>query len=285
MSVASLAALASTPTRAALAGASWTFAVRLFVSPALIGLAIAVARRWGPEAGGWFAALPHTSGPVVLVLALEHGPTFAARACVGIVLAIAALAAYVLVYSRASRRLGWPGSAALACAAYLAALWPLGRVRGSLFVAFALACAAVIGTRLLLGHDRERRPPTRPPAWDVPLRMGLAAALVWGLTRLSVVVGPRVSGFLAPFPVVTTILATFAHRHDGPAAARRFLRGLLSGLVSFAVFFLTAGLLLPSSGIAPAFLAATFATLAVHAAAWRLAGRPPAAAPLLLESD
>jgi hypothetical protein len=253
--------------------ASSTFAVRLLLSPALIGTASAIARRCGPTAGGWFSALPLTSGPVVLVLALERGAPFAAEACVGIVLAIVALAAYVLVYCRASRRLGWTASGALACAAYMASLWPLGLVTVPLPVAFLIACAAVLGARLVLPHEPPQRASGRAPAWDIPLRMATAAALVWLLAQLSGVVGARVSGLLAPFPVAVTIMSTFTHRHDGAVAARQFLRSLLAGLVSFAVFFLAAGVLLPSLGLPSAFLVATLGALVTHALAWRVAAR------------
>jgi hypothetical protein len=262
--------------------ASSTLAVRLLLSPALIGTASAITRRWGPAAGGWFSALPLTSGPVVLVLALERGPRFAADACEGISLAIVALVAYVLVYCRASRQLGWPASAALACAAYMACLWPLGLVMVPLSVAFVFACAAVLGARAMLAHEPPQRVSGYAPAWDIPLRMAIAAALVWLLAQLSGVVGARVSGLLAPFPVAVTIMSTFTHRHDGAVAARQFLRSLLTGLVSFAVFFLAAGMLL-SLGLAPAFLVATLGALVTHAVAWHITGRSRLDWPLVTE--
>ena len=262
---------------------SSTFAVRLLLSPALIGAASAIARRWGPAAGGWFSALPLTSGPVILVLALERGAPFAAEACVGIVLAIVALAAYVLVYCRASRRLGWPASGALACAAYMASLWPLALVTVPLPVAFMFACAAVSGARLALAHEPSQRGSGRAPVWDIPLRMATAAALVWMLAQLSGVVGARVSGLLAPFPVAVTIMSTFTHRHDGAVAARQFLRSLITGLSSFAVFFLAAGVLLPLLDLPLAFLVATLGALVTHAVTWRVAGRSRPDWPLVAE--
>lgn len=274
---------ASTLLRAAVTHAPWTLAVRLVLSPALIGAASSITRRWGPEAGGWFAALPLTSGPVVLVLALERGPLFAAQACVGIVLAIVGLATYAFVYCHASRRLGWAGSGALACIAFLGSLWPLGRTRVSLAFAFLLACAAVLGIRPLLPRRAELRPPARPPVWDIPLRMVIAAAVVWGLAQMSAVVGPFVSGLLAPFPVAMTIMATFTHRHDGASAAQQFIRSLLVGLLSFAVFFLAVGALLPTHGIATAFAAGTLGALGTHAVVWRAIEHARVAPSILLE--
>lgn len=251
------------------AHAGWVPVLRLLLSPALIGAASVVARRWGPEAGGWFAALPLTSGPVVLVLALERGPTFAARACAGILLGVVALAAYVPTYTCASRRVGPWTSSALACATYLACLWPLTRLRVSLAVAFAVACVAVAAARRTIPPGASTPIAPARPAWDIPARMGLAAAMVWGLTRLAGFAGPRLSGLLAPFPVTVTILAAFTHQHHGAAAARRLLEALLGGLVSFAVFFFAAGMLLSLSGTPLALSVAAAAAIAVHAAAWR----------------
>ena len=239
--------------------------VRLCVSPALIGVASAVAERRGPRAGGWFAALPLTSGPVVLVFALERGSAFAAEASIGILLAVVALALYILVYCQASRRLGWPLSGALACIAYLSVLWPLGRMHVSLPLAFLSACAAVLGTRPFLPKDSQPLRRSRLPVWDIPSRMAIAAALVWTLAELSTVAGPVVSGLLAPFPVVMTIMSTFLHRRDGAAVARRFLSSLLIGLISFAVFFVATGALLQRHGITTAFGVATLGALGTHA--------------------
>jgi hypothetical protein len=108
------------------------------------------------------------------------------------------------------------------------------------------------------------------PPWDIPVRMLIAAVLVWGLTRAAAVVGPHVSGLLTPFPVAVTIMAAFTHHHDGAAAARRFLRALLLGLVSFAVFFLAIGALIAGLGVVRAFTAATLAALLTHAGALKL---------------
>lgn len=72
--------------------------------------------------------------------------------------------------------------------------------------------------------------------------MFVATALVIGLTELSGIIGPRWTGLLSPFPVYGTILAIFAHRESGGAAAVDVMRGLETGMISFAVFFTIVGL-------------------------------------------
>src|SRR5207244_11689777 len=55
-------------------------ALKLVVTPLLIGAASLAGRRWGSAVGGWLSGTPLTSGSFVLFLALDHGPRFAARA-------------------------------------------------------------------------------------------------------------------------------------------------------------------------------------------------------------
>jgi uncharacterized membrane protein (GlpM family) len=55
-------------------------AVKALVTPVLIGGASLAGRRFGHQIGGWLVALPMTSGPVALFLALDQGASFAAGA-------------------------------------------------------------------------------------------------------------------------------------------------------------------------------------------------------------
>jgi hypothetical protein len=44
--------------------------LKVAVTPALITAATLAGRRWGEAVGGWFVALPLTSGPVLFMVAL-----------------------------------------------------------------------------------------------------------------------------------------------------------------------------------------------------------------------
>lgn len=118
--------------------------LKLVLAPLLIGAASLVGRWWGPRAGGWFAALPLTSGPVVVVVAIERGPVFAAQACQGVLLALVSLAGFALAYERASRRVGWPASSAIGGGAYLVGTWALRDVELSLVSTMLLVCGVLI---------------------------------------------------------------------------------------------------------------------------------------------
>jgi hypothetical protein len=61
-----------------------TIALKLILTPILIGSASLAGRKWGAALGGWLVGLPLTSGPIALFLALEQGTAFASRAALGI---------------------------------------------------------------------------------------------------------------------------------------------------------------------------------------------------------
>jgi hypothetical protein len=256
----------------------------MLVAASLIGVASWIGKRWGPGASGWFVALPLISGPIVLTFALERGPQFARQACLGAMLAVISLSAFALAYSWLARRVGWAMSAALACAVFVAGTLALQLFRAPPIAwTFALACAVLGGALYAMPAGTTRGSSAAMPSWDIPVRMLLAAALVFALSRASSFFGPRVSGLLTPFPITSTILVSFTHHAEGAAATSEFLRGLLKGLFSFAVFVLVVGVMIGSWSIAATFITATIVTLIFHAGVWQwvqhreLAGGSPGA--------
>ena len=70
------------------------------------------------------------------------------------------------------------------------------------------------------------------------------------LTAIAGWLGPQLSGLLAPFPIIATVLATFTHAQRGVDETLRLLRGLISGFGAFALFCFTLAVSLRSLGIA-----------------------------------
>jgi len=91
------------------------------------------------------------------------------------------------------------------------------------------------------------------------------------LTGIAPRIGAHLSGLLSPFPVYAGVLAIFAHRQDGGAAANKVLRGLLLGLFAFASFFLVLALGLDRLGIGLSFGFATLVALLVQASTLKAA--------------
>jgi hypothetical protein len=128
----------------------------------------------------------------------------------------------------------------------------------------------------------ERLSAASLPAWDLPLRGLSALALVLALTALAGQLGAKLSGLLAPFPVIASVLAVFTHTQHGEGDLLRIMRGFVVGLVAYALFCFALAVSLESLSIAESFLLATSCALATQAIAltvtWRR--REPAAEPL-----
>ena len=246
-----------------------SLALKLVLTPALIGAASLAGRRWGPAVSGWLVGLPLTSGPIAFFLALSHGTVFAAATAAGILAGALSQAVFCLAYGWLAVRSGWPLTAlasSLAFAAATAALEPLAIPVVPLFVLVIAALALAL--RLMppsAAESSSAAVKASPPPWDIPARMVVATTFVVLLTGVASALGPHLTGLLSPFPLYAAILAIFAHHLQGPAAAAGVLRGLLLGLFAFASFFLALALLIEPAGIAPAFAAAIVVALALQA--------------------
>ncbi len=245
-------------------------AVKLLLAPSFVVGASLTARRFGARVGGLVGGLPVVAGPILLAYALEHGRSFAAGAAAGTLLGLVSLIAFVVVYANLAGRLFW-GASMLAgwlafagvTAVFSALSLPLGAALGLAALALALGLAA------LPRPVGEQRVHAAPPPWDLPLRAACAAAMVVSLTAVAGWLGPQLSGLLAPFPIIATVLATFTHVQRGTDELARLLRGLVSGFGAFALFCFVLAVGLRRLDTAAAFALAT--ALAVLAQALVLA--------------
>ena len=239
-----------------------TLLLKVLVTPALITTATLAGRRWGEAMSGWLVGLPLTSGPVIFFLALEQGNHFASAAALGVILGVTSQAVFALAYVRLGRTIGWTlrvvaGTAAFAAATLVFQLVRLPGATEPFFVFVSLVAAIVVMPH---GRNEARPAPGRPG--DLPLRIVVATGLVVGLTAVAPVLGARLSGLIVPFPLYAAILAVFAHRLGGTAAAISVWRGLLFGLFSFLAFFAVLAATLEPLGIVAGFvLAVIVATL------------------------
>lgn len=254
-------------------------ALKLVLTPVLVGAASLAGRRWGSAVGGWLIGIPFTSGPIVFFLALDPGQDFAARAAAGVMAGAISQAAFCVAYAWAAQRWGWAVS--LIAAAIGFGLVTLLLTATQLPVqGFFVVIILVIVVSLFLMPQHSSRPsgdlpmngeelaavePIRFPVWDLPARMLVATVFVVVLTAIAPLLGARLAGLLAPFPLYGSVLAAFAHRLQGAGPAVGVVRGLLLGLFAFSSFFLVLALLL-TRGVALAFACAIVVALVVHGA-------------------
>ena len=248
-----------------------TFVFKLLVTPLLIGGVSLAGRRWGPAVSGWLVGLPLTSGPVALFLALDQGPAFAAATARGILLGLVSIAVFCLVYAWVSLRFAWGPALAIGWLSFLASTATLQGLILPVEQGLVLVVGALAASLWLLPPARRAPAPLPAPGWEIPVRMLVATAFVLALTGSAQLLGPHLSGLLAPFPIFTSILAAFTHRFQGAAAAGPLLRGVLLGSFSFVGFFVAVATLLLPLGILPAFATAVVTALVLHGVAlWLL---------------
>ena len=240
---------------------------KFLLAPACVVAVSLAGRRWGVAVAGILGGLPVVAGPILLALTLIHGRPFGAEAAAGTLLGLAALTAFTVVYGRVAPLAVPAATVCCGWAAFLVAVGLLSLVDPPAGVSFVFvgACFA-LGLRLLPAPGARLGALDRPPWWDLPARALASLALVVALTAASGALGSNLSGLLAPFPIITSVLAVFTHAHGGADQARVLLRNFLVGFYGFAAFCLTLELALESLGTAASFGLALIVALAVQIA-------------------
>jgi hypothetical protein len=243
------------------------FLLKLFLIPSLIGAVSLAGRLWGAGLSGWLASLPIVAGPIVLFMALEQGPAFAAQAAHNTLIGLISLSAFCFVYSWLALRRRWLPSLLAGWLAFFALTLLFSQLPLSLPFSFSGVILLLLALLKFFPRPPVSLPPTLP-RFELLLRMGAAALLVTLLTALAGALGPHLSGLLAPFPIIATVLAVFTHHFQGGPAAVQLIRGLITGFFTFAVFFLVLALALEPYGSGPAFTLASAVALVIHGCAF-----------------
>jgi hypothetical protein len=238
--------------------------LKLFLVPCLIYLVTLVGRKWGPGVAGWLSAFPIVSGPILLAITLEQGPTFSAAAAEGTLLAVVAILVFSIAYAWASCLCGMKGSMMWALSAYALAVTALQAVHPSPGVCFLIVVCALLLSPQFFPKLETASQGVVADSNDLPWRMLAGAVLVITVTLVASRIGPRLSGFFAMFPVMSTVLVGFSHVRSGRVFAVALQRGMVFGYYAFAVFCLTLSMLLRQQSIAIAFGFAFFCALLVQ---------------------
>jgi hypothetical protein len=253
-------------------------AAKILLAPLCVVAVSLAGRRWGVAVAGVLGGLPVVAGPILLVETLLHGRGFGADAAAGTLLGLAALTVFVVVYGRVASAARPVPTVLCGWTAFLLGIAVLSPVQPppTLSLVLVAACFA-LGLRLLPPAPWAPPTPTAPPWWDLPARALAALGLVLALTAVSGALGPHLSGLLAPFPIITSVLAVFTHAHGGIVQVGVLLRNFLFGFYGFAAFCFTLAVALPTLASAAAFGLATAAAFAAQATTFLLRSRLPLA--------
>lgn len=217
------------PTRYGVAVSS-LLALKLFLSPVLVGGASWIQQRWGHAIGGRIIGLPLTTGPFLLIVYLQEGSSYAGRAAHGIVAGQLALAVFTYVYAVSVTRLSWWGSLGIATLCELGTTLALTQNTPSLALLVPINLGVIV---MALRHWPEPlalAARVTHPAWELPARLMTAVTLIVGLSALAQLLGPTMAGALATYPVIVSVLGAFTQRRYGAEGVQAILRGLLESL-------------------------------------------------------
>ncbi len=238
--------------------------LKLVLAPVIIGSASLAGRKWGHDVSGWIVGMPLTSGPVIFFVALSHDVTFASNAALGVISGGLSLVSYALTYAWLATRFRWYIALIGSFLVFAISTTLLQTITLPIIPIFFIVCAAIaLGLRLMPNEIVEPGETELGP-WDIPSRILIGTSFILLITGSASFFGSRLTGLLTTIPLYVTILAIFAHRHQGPAAAAHVLRGLLYGMFAFAGFFIALSLLMEKAGIAVSFLFAIAVALAIQ---------------------
>jgi hypothetical protein len=250
--------------------------LKFLLVPILIAVVTLAGRRWGAAVAGWLSAFPVVAGPILLFLTVGQGRSFAAASAVGTLSAVLAILAFGIGYAWSATRLAWIWSLGVAFATYGVAVGVLVWWAPSLRVALPTVLLALVLAPCFYPPQAPIAVTPAHPRHDLWLRMAIGAALVIGVTRGAALLGPSMSGLLAMFPVMGSVLAAFSHRFYGAHFTIELLRGMVLGYYAFAAFCAVLAWMLPIAGTATAFSASLAAAAIVHMLSLRRMRRPAA---------
>jgi hypothetical protein len=252
-------------------------ALKVFLAPACVIAVSLAGRRWGATVAGLLGGFPVVGGPILLVVTLVHGRDFGADAAAGSLLGLSAGGAFGVVYACLAPRLRPLPTLLVGWTTFFAGIALLGWLGPPVGASFVLAALTFeLGRLLVPAHHATVPSPQKLPWWDLPARTVAALALVLAITVGSGGLGPTLSGLLAPFPILASVLIVFTHLHRGAIEARILIRGFLLGFYSFASFSLVLAVTLRDVSTPLSFmLALAAATLVQLAITSRSSLAPP----------
>ncbi len=231
-----------------------TLPVKMAASAAIVVSASIAVERSGPLIGALISTLPISAGPAYVFLSLDHGPDFIAESAQASLLACAATAPFIVLYTQLAQRHGLLVSLGCSLAGWLGFAAIANSFAWTLLAALALNVVAYgASLRLTRGflHAAPRRGFVRR-WWDLPLRAATVMSVAATVVLAGRVLGPTTAGLLALLPVVFTSLAIVLQpRIGGPATAAVMAHGL-PGMIGFTLGVLSLHLLAVPLGTAAA---------------------------------
>ena len=224
--------------------------MKFLIAPSLVLIATLLSRRFGNTFGGWLIALPLTSAPAAYVISSTYGFTFAYEVIDGMMFATISQIVFALFYFQTSKTRAPLISLLSGVVGFAFSTYILNEIHLSLLLRFLCVILAIIGGVKSLGKVKSTQNDENihKPIWDIPIRVATATSVVFVITEVSPHIGANLAGLLSPLPVLAAVLTFFTHISQGKHEAQLVLKGLITGLLTPALFFFALGLSIKSQG-------------------------------------
>lgn len=238
---------------------------RGLATAAFVSGVVALMERASPFIGGIVLALPMVTGPVYIFIILQQDSAFVAQAALGSLATIGAVLMFLATAVALLARVAMPLTLLGALLAWLAT----GFIIRLLPYAFPIALGVVAVAGLIawiMGRNVPMTAPaarSRSPRYEIALRGIAAGLLVMLVSGLAHLLGPKVAGIFASFPVALLTVSWFLPRRLETAGIRAAWRASQIGMISHIPFFTSLSLLAPVTGEWAAFVLGMAGSLAV----------------------
>lgn len=246
--------------------------LKVITAPFVIVMATLVQRRFGHTVSGLMIGLPLTSLPLLWLVALSHGATFAGSMSGATLTGTVAQVVVIWVYAALGTRLSPILSLVGALAAFVVTAGVTQTLHPSALVAAVLAGAGF--AIALRSWPRTSSAPVAQGRYRLALRVVLSAGFTLVVVTLAGRIGPGLSGLAAALPVMSLIMASVTHQELGADASSRFLKGVTRGSFAYVVSMLVLTELLQSGRMGLAFLLAIASAIAIQLAVQSLDSLP-----------
>jgi hypothetical protein len=239
-------------------------ALKLLLVPALLAAISLAGKRWGPAVAGWLAGFPSLTGPILFFLAIERGAEFTTQASVLALACVFSALCFGITYAWSCRRFAWPGALACGYGAWMLATLLLAHLPLTVASSLILSLATLAVARRAFPRAQGEWGSKPLPAAELAARMVAGAVMVLGVTGAAEALGTVWTGVFSAFPVMSTVLATFSHRANGPGFVVALLRSMIGGFYAYIAYCLAVALMLEDFGIAVTFTVAVAAAVIVQ---------------------
>jgi hypothetical protein len=240
------------------------FLLRVAIAPLIVVGGTLVQRRFGHAVGGLVIGLPLTCLPLLWLVALQHGTSFASSMSGAILVGASAQAVVIWVYALLAPRISPILAVAGALGSFVVTIGALNLLNLPVLLASLLATAAFAVA--LYWWPYTESAPQESGRYRLMLRVAISAGFTLFLVSLAGQIGPGFSGLFAALPMMSLVMAYVTHRELGANASAQFLHGVTKGSFSYVASMLVLADLLRSGNVGLAFLSAIGVALTVQLA-------------------